>query len=53
MKISQIQIEAAIMTAVDKMISAGMTQDQAVEYVQSNLTEIFAWCLKLIDTSGV
>ena len=45
---SNIEIEAAIRTAVDKIVTSGMSEAEAKEYVNNNLETILAWCLKLM-----
>lgn len=52
MDMLDIQIQAAIQAAADKIVSSGMTLQQAEEYVKENAEQVARWVVKLIIESG-
>ena len=47
---AQIAIEAAAATIADKLVSSGMSAEEAAEYVKSHTDEIITYAVKLINS---
>lgn len=51
MNVTAIEMESALKVAAEKLVASGMSEAEAVAYVENHLNDIVAWALRLIVTA--